>query len=171
LIQPIDEDQRRRVVVATDHWVERARQRFGRAFEPVPVRFDLRGRSAGMFRVEGRRRWIRYNPWIFGKYFEENLHDTVPHEVAHYIVHELYGSRRVRPHGRQWQAVMAAFGLAPAVTFNLDLEGIPQRRQRLHAYHCGCRLHEVSSTRHNRVQRGESNYQCRYCDGRLRYVG
>ena len=124
-----------------------------------------------MFKVLGRERWIRYNPWIFAKYWEENFNATVPHEVAHYIVHELYGMRSVKPHGREWLALMNRFEADPGVTFKLDLSGIPRRRQRTHAYQCGCRTHEVSTTRHNRVQRGEGSYLCRYCQVQLQYAG
>ena len=171
MIQPIGTDLQQRVRDATLRHVDRAGALFDRRFDPVPVLFDLRGTAAGMFKAHGRRRWIRYNPWIFAKYFEENLRDTVPHEVAHYIVHELYGRRRVRPHGPEWQALMALFGADPEVTFKLDLEGVPRRRQATHAYRCDCREHQVSTTRHNRVLRGTGRYHCRYCDGELVYAG
>ncbi len=116
-----------------------------------------------MFRVRGNEACIRYNPWIFGKYFQENLMNTVPHEVAHFIVHEVYGLQRIRPHGRQWQALMVQFGVDPRVTFDLDLTGIPQRRQRRYRYLCGCTEHALSSTRHRRVLAGTGRYQCRRC--------
>ncbi len=51
----------------------------------VPVRFELQGRAAGMYRVHKGERVIRYNPYIFSKYFDDSLANTVPHEVAHYI--------------------------------------------------------------------------------------
>jgi len=154
---------------ATEHFICRAEEIFERRFDRLPILFDLRGRAAGMFKVVGPRRCIRYNPWIFGKYFEENLRDTVPHEVAHFIVHEAHG-RRAKPHGVQWQALMACFGADAGVTFDLDLDGIPQRRQRTHPYRCDCRTHEVSTTRHNRILKGVGRYHCRFCDGSLVYT-
>jgi SprT protein len=167
-IAPIGAAERRRVVAHTEHYLRLAGQLFERPFRPVPVLFDLRGSSAGMFRAAGRDCRIRYNPWIFAKYFEENLEGTVPHEVAHYVVHELYRWRRaVKPHGAEWRAVMAAFGADPGVTFQLDLAGIPQRRQRTHTYRCDCRTHQLSTTRHNRIQRAGVRYHCRYCSGPL----
>jgi len=170
VVEPIGDAQQRQVKEMTAHFICQAESIFDRSFERPPVLFDLRGRVAGMFKVVGRKRCIRYNPWIFGKFFEENLRDTVPHEVAHFIVHEVYGRRSVKPHGQQWQVLMARFGADAGVTFDLDLEGIPQRRQRTHPYHCGCRLHELSSTRHNRIVRGAGRYHCRYCDGQLLYA-
>lgn len=171
MIAPIGEDRRRQVREATARYIALAAAKLGRPLAEVAVGFDLRGTTAGMFRVRQGRPEIRYNPWIFAKYWEENLQGTVPHEVAHFVVHELYPRRRIRPHGAQWRAWMAFFQADPAVTFNLDLSGVPQRRQRTHSYRCACREHALSSTRHNRVLRGTGSYCCRYCRGRLEYCG
>lgn len=170
LVEPIDNAQQSLVAQATEHYIVRAETLFARRFERVPVLFDLKGRAVGMFKVIGNRRLIRYNPWIFAKYFEENLRDTVPHEVAHFIVHELYPRRRIKPHGAQWQELMACFGADAGVTFDLDLDGVPQRSQRTYPYFCGCQMHAVSTTRHNRVQRRRMRYHCCSCDGLLVYA-
>jgi SprT protein len=170
VIHPIGDAQQRQVTHRTEEYICRAEGIFDRHFDRVPVLFDLKGRTAGMFKTIGKRRIIRYNPWIFSKYFEENLRDTVPHEVAHFIVHEVYPRRGVKPHGPEWQDLMAQFGADPGVTFDLDLEGVPQRSQTTHRYHCGCQLHEVSTTRHNRAQRGRVRYHCVSCAGSLVYM-
>ena len=169
MIEPIDEAQRLQVLERTEAFIVSAEEVLERSFDRIPIRFDLRGTTAGMFRAHGRDREIRYNPWIFAKYWEVNLEGTVPHEVAHYIVHEVYGPGRVKPHGDEWQALMQYFGADPEVTFKLDVEDIPQRRQRTHPYRCGCREHQVSTTRHNRMLRGTGQYLCRYCNGQLVY--
>jgi SprT protein len=171
MIEPINEAQRGQVRDETERFIGAAEELLGRQFERIPVAFDLRGTAAGMFKVNRDQRVIRYNPWIFAKYFPENLRDTVPHEVAHYIVHEVHDLRRVKPHGREWRVLMAAFGADPGVTFNLDLDGIPRRRQRTHLYRCLCRSHAVSSTRHNRALAGKGSYRCRYCRAELLYAG
>jgi SprT protein len=170
VVQPIGKTEQHQVEQRTEEYILLAEAIFGRRFDRVPVLFDLKGRAAGMFKIIGRQRVIRYNPWIFGKYYEENLRDTVPHEVAHFIVHEAYPRRGVKPHGRQWRDLMARFGADPGVTFDLDLDGVPQRSQKTHPYHCGCRLHEVSTTRHNRAQRRRVRYHCCRCDGLLVYA-
>ena len=167
MVEPIGRQQQQQVIAATQDYIHQSEKLFNRAFVQVPVLFDLPGRAAGMFKVVGRRRWIRYNPWIFAKYFEENLSGTVPHEVAHFIVHEIHGLRSVKPHGPQWQGLMRHFGANAEVTFDLDLEGIPRRTQRTHPYRCACRLHQVSATRHNRVLRGVGRYHCRVCGSEL----
>lgn len=169
MIEPIDKSQRQQVLERTEHFIASAEEVLERSFERIPVLFDLSGTTAGMFRAHGHKREIRYNPWIFAKYWQVNLEGTVPHEVAHYIVHEVYGLGRVKPHGDEWRALMQYFGADPEVTFKADLDDIPQRRQRTHPYRCDCRDHQVSTTRHNRILKGKGTYLCRYCNARLVY--
>ncbi|MEH6581793.1 MAG: SprT-like domain-containing protein [Halioglobus sp.] len=170
MIEPIDSEAQQCVLEQTEYFMFEAERVFGRKFERIPVLFDLRGTTAGMYKVHGKRRWIRYNPWIFAKYFEANWRDTVPHEVAHYIIDTVFG-RRAKPHGVEWKALMARFEADPGVTFKLDLTGIPKRQQRTHPYQCLCQLHQVSTTRHNRVIRGRGRYHCMNCEGELVYAG
>ncbi|MFV8816224.1 SprT-like domain-containing protein [Haliea sp. E17] len=169
-IEPIGETARQQVRAATLACIRDAEIALGRQLPRLEICFDLSGGTAGMFRARDALRQIRYNPWIFAKHWEDNLANTVPHEVAHFLVHETRGRRRVRPHGPEWRLWMDFFGADPAVTFDLDISGVPRRRQRTHAYTCACRTHDLSSTRHNRVQRG-SRYLCRYCHGALVYAG
>lgn len=167
-IAPIDGVQQQQVIALTAHYIRRAGEIFGREFKPIPVSFDLVGRAAGMYRVRFWQRRIRYNPYLFAKYFDDNLAVTVPHEVAHYITDCVYGLRRIRPHGPQWQALMRAFGVEPKRTCDYDLAGIPRRVQRRHPYQCGCRGHQLSRRRHNLVLRGRVRYICKACGGELR---
>jgi SprT protein len=137
------------------------------AHQPIPVFFDLRGRAAGMYRVARREAIIRYNPYIFARYFEHGLQATVPHEVAHYITDRLYGLAHVRPHGKEWRGVMQALGAEPRATARFDLHGIPLRRQRRFAYRCDCSTHQLSTCRHKRIATGAMRYHCRSCGGEL----
>jgi len=171
VVAPLSTAQRHRVVEATFATIGRAAELFDCGFAEIPVSFELRGRAAGMYVVRGGRRVIRYNPYIFAKYFSDNLVNTVPHEVAHYVTDVLYGLRRVRAHGPEWRAVMRAFGAEPAVTCRYDLDGIPVRRQRRYSYQCGCTTHSVSAVRHNRIQGGLARYHCRHCRTPLSYAG
>jgi SprT protein len=171
VITPIDELQRAQVVRATQRWVERAADLLAHPMAVPPVLFDLSGSTAGMFRAQGEACCIRYNPWIFARHFDENLQHTVPHEVAHYAVHQRYLNRRLKPHGPQWRRIMQLFGLPAQVTFNFALDGVPIRRQRLHSYRCGCREHAVTTVRHNRMREGRARYLCRYCNTALLPAG
>jgi len=168
---PLSPEQRQRVVVATRRSIARAGMLFGCDLAEIPVTFDLRGRAAGMYRVRGGQREIRYNPHIFARYFGDNLENTVPHEVAHYVIDVLHGLRRVRPHGPEWRAVMRAFGVAPAATCRYDLDGIPVRRQQRYSYQCACTTHSISTVRHRRMQEGRVRYSCRRCRVPLSYSG
>jgi len=170
-VEPITGLQQEQVVSATRCCIERAGKLLEQEFELPPVTFDLQGRAAGMYRVYRTRRLIRYNPYIFGKYFTDNLVNTVPHEVAHYLTDMLYGLRNIRPHGREWQAVMRLLDAEPGVTCHYDLTGVPLRRQRRFSYRCACSSHAVSAVRHNRVQRGLGSYLCRQCREPLVYTG
>ncbi|MBK6510644.1 MAG: SprT-like domain-containing protein [Haliea sp.] len=103
VVQPIGLVQQRQVEERTEEYLALAERIFARRFDRIPVLFDLKGRAAGMFKIVGKHRVIRYNPWIFAKYYAENLRDTVPHEVAHYVVHEVYPRRSTKPHGHAWK--------------------------------------------------------------------
>lgn len=169
-VEPIDDDRQQQAVSRVEYYLALAEKLFGRSFPPVAVRFDLRGRTAGMYRVRKELREIRFNPWLFAKYPEDSFATTIPHEVAHYVADLLYGLRSIRPHGREWRAIMQAFGADDSATCRYDLSGIPAGRtvQRFR-YRCGCRSHELSSYRHNRVRRRQSLYHCRACGGPLQY--
>ena len=171
-LAPIDEQQRQQVRERTDFFIRRAAELFERPFPDLPVLFDLRGRCAGMYRVYRGERCIRYNPQILAADLDMGLRITVPHEVAHYIADRLFGLANIRPHGREWQQIMRAFGIdQPRATGRYDLQGIPQRQYRHFEYHCGCRQHQLTSIRHNRVQGGRARYYCRVCNGELHFSG
>lgn len=162
-VTPIDQDTQRQVIERTRDFVRLSEQLFDIRLPVLPVLFDLRGRSSGMYRVRGKTREIRYNPWIFALHFDDCMETTVPHEVAHYVVDKLFGIRNVRPHGKEWKQVMQAYGADSTVTANLSLEGIPTRRTARFHYRCGCRDHQLGSIRHRKIIKREAIYSCRHC--------
>jgi len=170
-VEPIDGRQRRRVVAATTDCLARAGEVLGRRFAAIPVVFDLTGRAAGMYRVSRGERVIRYNPYIFAKAFADNLANTVPHEVAHYVVDLVYGRDHARPHGPEWSEIMTALGADPGRTHAYDLTGVPRRTQRRHPYRCACTTHHLTTRRHYRVLRGTMTYRCRRCGEALTALG
>lgn len=163
LIDPIRPEQQQQVVALTQHYVMRAGAMFNRTFDSIRVLFNLKGRAAGMYRVKRGQREIRYNPYLFAKYYGDNLATTIPHEVAHYVTDVIYGLSRIRPHGEEWLKVMRMFGADPSRTCCYDLEGIPVRRLQRHPYRCGCELYKLSAQRHRRIQSGRTRYFCRKC--------
>jgi len=164
IIEPISSDQQQHVREVTAGYIEQASKLYTRSFELIPVRFDLKGRAAGMYRVKNSERVIRYNPYLFAKYFEDNVAETVPHEVAHYVIEKLYGVRRVRPHGIEWAEVMREFGVSTKrASHCYDMKGIPVKVYKRFTYRCGCTTHNVTRRRHNQMQAGMATFACRRC--------
>ena len=166
-VTPIDEECRNRVREHTRHFIRLAETLFDCRLPDLPVRFDLRGKSSGMYRLRGKAAEIRYNPWFFAAHYGDCMANTVPHEVAHYVVDRLFGMKNVRPHGREWQRVMTAFGVEPRATSALPLDGIPTRNHRTFSYRCACDTHRLGIRRHRRIRRGHAWYSCRRCGERL----
>jgi len=170
IITPINKSKQDDITLLVDDYIDRANHLFGQNISPINVLFDLKGRAAGMYKVTRKQKVIRFNPYHFAKFPEENMNDTIPHEVAHYVTDQIYGLRNIRPHGREWQAVMLKFGLEPKRTFSYSLEGIPTRMHKRHTYACGCMQFEITTRRHNLIQKGKSEYSCRQCGGKIKFV-
>lgn len=167
VIAPINSTQQTEVVAATKRYISLASTLFRDQFAEIPVRFNLKGRSSGMFRVTRDDQEIRYNPWIFAKYYDDCLASTVPHEVAHYVVHQTYGLTNVRPHGAEWKAVMNAFDADASVRSNYNLDGIPLRQVTRFTYKCSCDSHKLGGRRHQNIRLGRYSYRCRRCGDTL----
>ena len=164
MTDPLTKAQRAAIVAATNQHIDHARQRYRLDLPELDIRFDVFGASWGYYVRKGHQRWLRFNPLLFALHFDEGLRDTVPHEVAHYVVDCRFPRRRCKPHGAEWREVMAAFGIDnPRATHNTSLDGLRVRRQRRHIYHCGCGEVALSTTRHNRIQRDGTRYFCRRC--------
>ncbi len=159
--------QRKQVIGRTSHYISLANQHFKLKLQPIDICFDLKGRSSGMFVVKQGNVYIRYNEIVFSKYFEDAIINTVSHEVAHYVVYALWGIRKVKPHGKEWKLVMAAFDVAANVTSHYDVSDLPLKRQMQFSYQCDCMQHQLSTTRHNKVQRKKASYKCRKCGQQL----
>ena len=168
-LQPIGVERQAAVVAETEQRIHAATTLFDKEFAIIPVSFDLTGRTAGMYKVIGARRCIRYNPYIFALYFEEHLRSTVAHEVGHYVADKLHGLANIKPHGPEWQEVMARFGADASRTFTHSLEGVPQRQHRQVTYACACGEHQLGIRRHNKARQGLAVYHCKKCREMLAY--
>jgi SprT protein len=131
------------------------------------VQFDLRGQSAGQFRVDASGvAFIRYNRALLARHADAFLAQTLPHEVAHYLTYLRFG-RRAQPHGQEWQQIMQSLGADPRRCHEFDVSGLKTRHVRRFVYHCRCGDQELTSIRHHRIQRG-AGYTCRRCGQTLR---
>ena len=64
MIEPIGVELQGPVLAATERYLCEAQQIFDRKFERIPVLFDLRGSTAGMYKVLGKRNGGK-NPGLF----------------------------------------------------------------------------------------------------------
>ena len=111
------------------------RARTARPAIPAPqLRLYTRGTSAGYCRAD--RNEIGIHTLLAEQAPQQTLHDTLPHELAHWIVYcrqrrGEYGRKRVLPHGREWQHVCIALtGQILACTHQLDIQHCKARRTR-----------------------------------------
>ncbi len=170
-VLPLAIEKQQLVIEQTHAYINQAVELFNIKNKAVDIHFNLKGRAAGMYRISQRNRWhfsrskreIRYNSFIFSKYYEDNFNTTIPHEVAHYVSDVLYGLNNIKPHGKEWKAIMQAFGANPSVTANYDLSGIPLKKQTRFSYQCGCKEHQLSTIRHNKINYQGYRYYCKYC--------
>jgi SprT protein len=123
---------------------------------------------------------LKFNNILFNENKEDFLKRTVPHEVAHHVVHSIYGDydqfgKRVMPHGKYFKNVMqVVFGCTPEQsttyhsfdTTNSTLRAV----KRPYLYRCSCQDHPFTTQKHNRVRKGYS-YICTKCKEDLYYVG
>jgi SprT protein len=137
----------------------------------VDVHYDLRGKAAGqVVWRHGAAPLIRYNLDIAERQQESFIRETVPHEVAHVVVRLLHPY--ARPHGREWQAVMQHLGVTnPQRCHRFEVAAQAGRSQRRWGYRCACKTHQLSTTRHKRMQAGKASYLCRCCGGPLSFSG
>lgn len=136
---------------------------------PAPeVVFYRRGSALGRAYLAGSKPpWVAFHEGLLARPDgEAQIEETVVHELAHVAAWLVAGDRG---HGAAWKETMHALGFEPRRTHAMDVSDQPgvQRRWR---YVCACTRHELSTTRHNRVERGSQSYRCRRCGEVLRYA-
>ena len=92
---------------------------FGRQFNRIPIEFSNRMiKTAGKFTYLGDLAMhIRLSNVILEDNAVDFVKRTVGHEIAHHIVHELYGCN-AQPHGAEWKYVMKLLGQEPSRCHN-----------------------------------------------------
>ncbi|WP_407331372.1 SprT family zinc-dependent metalloprotease [Enterovibrio sp. 27052020O] len=141
--------------------IAQAEAYFQCAFPLPDVLFNQRGKTAGTARLQTWQ--LRFNPVLLRENSQAFFEEVVPHEVSHLVVYAKFG--RVKPHGKEWQAVMQqVFGVAPKTTHSFDVSSV---QGKTFTYQCGCDQISLSIRRHNKVQRQQVQYFCRRCKQRL----
>lgn len=168
-MNPLSAVQMSEITSQTQRCIELANTALQISAPMIEIHFNVSGAVWGYFVRRRAERYLRYNPFLFEKHFQEGLRDTIPHEVAHYMVDYGYPRKRLRPHGPEWRHVMSLLGVDnPSATHSTDLTGITQRRQRRFEYQCRCKTVQLSATRHNRIQSGQASYRCPRCGDMLK---
>ena len=140
---------------------------FKRPFKRPNVSLTLRGQSAGMAHLQENK--LRFNPQLYRNNTEDFLRQTVAHEVAHLVAHQMFGSR-IQPYGEEWQLIMrGVYELPPLRCHSYAVKRRPATR---YLYQCQCTDSELpfTSRRHALVSRGQ-RYLCRRCRATLIFTG
>ncbi len=154
---------------ATEQAFEKAEAYFGRKFDRPVHKYDLRGVTSAQAKYVGILRW---NVSIYAPNKEVYLARTVPHEVAHLVSYAMY-SKAGHGHGKYWQNIMRnVMGLEPRRCHSYK-EGVKKSRtiERDWSYECSCRVHQISTVKHNRMLRGKAQYHCIHCNEDLKFIG
>ena len=146
----------------THHLVSLSARHFGVPIPHPQIRFDLRGKAAGMALFPPRGEMlIRYNKGMLADNGLDFIEQTVAHEVAHLVARTVYGSR-IKPHGPEWQSTMRLFGVEPVRCHRFEVPRSARRTLRHYPYQCACSEHSLSAIRHRRSLSGVV-YLCRRC--------
>lgn len=142
----------------------RANDYFQKSFHAPEVNYNVRGLKAGVAYLT--RNEIRFNPILLQENGAEFVNQVVPHELAHILVYQHFGS--VAPHGKEWQMMMEEVLGVKAETYHcFDTTNVAKQ----FAYQCACQHHWLSVRRHNAIQRGERDYLCKKCHSTLIFEG
>ncbi|MDP8033463.1 SprT family zinc-dependent metalloprotease [Pasteurella atlantica] len=136
---------------------------FEKEFITPKVNYNVRGAKAGVAYLQ--RNEIRFNPILLQENSDEFIKNVVPHELAHIIVYQQFG--KVKPHGKEWQALMEqVFGVPAETCHQFELGSVRQNFQ----YKCDCQTHLLTIKRHNAIQQKGRRYICKNCRKALKLM-
>ncbi len=140
---------------------------FKRPFPRPEVSFKLRGQKAGVAHLH--ENLLRFNLQLYRENQDDFLRQTVAHEVAHLVAHQLFGER-IQAHGEEWQLIMrGVYELPPNRCHNYEVQ---RRVVTRYIYRCPCPQGDFPFTaqRHKQVRQGR-RYLCKRCREILVYSG
>ncbi|UNH38150.1 SprT family zinc-dependent metalloprotease [Moellerella wisconsensis] len=144
-----------------------ASNKLEKTFTEPTLNYRQRGTTAGSAYLA---EWqIRLNPVLLIENGEAFIQEVIPHELAHLLVYRCFGRVGITPHGKEWQWMMQeVLEVTPQRTHKFSVESVKSQG---FMYHCRCpQPHELSLRRHNKVQRGTSQYLCRKCKEPLSWL-
>ena len=148
---------------------------FSGAFFPEVI-FTKRGKVAGCVTyTTGVDPVINFNMTLLKENLEDFLNQTIPHEVAHFVTWIKYGhqystgGKRII-HGSDWKQMMQFFGVKSERCHSYNTANSTVRKLKRFTYKCSCQTHELTSIRHNKIQKGKGQYYCNKCKTQLTLV-
>lgn len=144
-----------------------------RVIPPPEIYFCQIGRAAGKCSVRYGKCFIiiNYDMLTPKDRYDEQLNNTLPHELGHYFHWVIYF--HMGDHGPMWKQIMRWMGANAERCHNMDLTGVKVRHvdRTLFAYTCGCGFnHQLTPIRHRRHQAGRIRH-CLRCHQTLIYRG
>lgn len=158
-----------------------AEEFYGIGYVCPEIRFDVKGRCAGQVNITENGAPISFNKELFVANKDHFMEDTIPHEVAHYIVfincavnnrpYPRTRGGRCDHHGKLWKSIMSClFGIDPKRCHNLDTSSV-RRKMRRAIYKCGCMEHQVSMRMHNKAVKFNNYLTCTKCHDKVKFTG
>lgn len=154
------------VAIANAHFYPDSR----RSFNAPTVLFAKRGTTAGYATYQ--KNTVDFNMGIYRENVDKFLATTVPHEVAHIIAFQLMGEKGTG-HGYWWKFVMTqVFKISADRCHSYEVEHHKTRKIcKDWVYQCNCCTHNLTTIKHNKIQKGKTFYRCIKCNTRLIYIG
>lgn len=152
--------------------VAKAKALYNHPLTVPTITFDLKGTTAGYARYKAWQ--VRYHPTFLKENPEKYMARTVPHEVAHLVAKAVFNEPG---HGYSWQRVMLDLGVSDITRcHSYSTTNVVTKTQKLHACKCGCKTHQVKTSKFNAIKAGGRNvtrngrktfvkytYSCIYC--------
>jgi SprT protein len=153
-------------------WIKESCETLGQPELAKQISFGFNGRlSVCAGRAWGPYKSIELSCKCWDVSSEEERKNTVVHELCHIIDYQVNGpeahANAKVSHGPNWQAMMESCGMKAERFHSLPVQ---RRRQTKYLYSCGCTMHAVSKTRHNRIQEGSKSYHCKLCGQTIKFL-
>lgn len=135
----------------------------------------MKSLNAGIFKMypDGSSVVI-FNSHYFSAHPQHMFEQTVPHEVAHYLVYVINDgidrSGHGSAHGRMWRNMMHFLDADPLRCHDLPMPPSLKKLKKTFTYACRCSEYELTSIRHNKAKAG-TRYECNKCRTELKLKG
>jgi predicted SprT family Zn-dependent metalloprotease len=137
-------------ITAVNAKMAEANARYNTNIVPI-ITFYSRGKALGMAGQRGQFFILKFNIEACDRYWDEQVNDTIPHEIAHLIC---FATGLGKNHNYGWKRVCASLGGKPERTCR-EVKLTPARRTRRFEYVLQSgRVWMATSMKHLKVQNG-----------------